>query len=753
MTIGPDLAVDPAQAYLDAGAQAYEDPEAAHDRVGVVVAAGLLTTFALMAAALRTEPAPVTEKAARALLEKVWRKVAPTWLQVAVPALRYAIELGRTTGMESADLAAIADAYAESLGEYAHETSADALLSGFKAQVNAGWNADLAWRRAAMGYGLDERGMRQFITPLLVRPTSYSAADIPDASTMLLAKLLNMRARSIAGNESYHVSQLGRALTWQYQAATGLIPADAQKRWVTADDEMVCPVCGPLHNVVVPLDAMFETGEYRLVCPGVHPNCRCRVELTYAVLSKAWDETKVKRDREGQFSRTEQRVRTADPAQAAEAAQIAEMLREAAERYDAPMQRESTTMRRSGMTRQSTMARETMMTRTPAMQRETTMTRTPMSRTMTKDTPFGAMVRAKSKTRRITEIYWLPDEKGRPTKVEEEKDVAFESPTAEFEDTVVLNGGEYFQAVVNHLATQQGRDRLGAMNWDIPEQHPLINLQVGSVVDIDATALGAATPDGGWAPPALQGQVDDEGQSGLSWIGEMANWNAFKNDQHSKMANGEFDQLHEYVAESASSLLSERSHRSAYGTGPRNAFNDPALEFLSNDDIERVAMVARAGGATIPLDWSTATPETKRVYIFDELDSEMLKPYGETKGWSNAVEEVLTDVMSGHESQYFAASMLMDYVATAVEPDLFVFHGHFGPQPGILEGQYQVTKVEIHNLDSNQRAHLREEISDRDLTLNDEFKSVRVFHLEPVLPPWVPQTPEDFARRGPIFEG
>lgn len=751
MTVGPDLSVDPAQAYLDAGPVA-EEPAAAHDRVGIVVAAGLLTTFALMAAALRTEPAPATEGAAKELLERVWRKVAPTWLQIAVPALRYAIELGQTAGMTNADLEAVADAYAEAMGEYAHQSSADALLGGFRAQLNAGWNADLAWRRAAMGYGLDERGMRQFITPLLVRPTSYTAVDVPEASTQLLARLLHMRASSLAGNETYHVSQLGRCLAWQYQAATGMLPVDAQKRWVTADDERVCEVCGPLDGVCVPLDAMFEVGEYRLVCPGVHPNCRCRIELAYAALSKAFDETRVKRDREGQFSRTEQRVRHADPAAAQE---VLDLIADAEQRYEVPepqrtMSR-STGMARS-MARAAQMTRSSQMTRTPSMTRDQGMSRAPMGRAMARDTPFGAMVRAKSKTHKITEIYWLPNDDGRPTQHEREEEYRYDAPIAEYESTVVLNGAEYFQAVVNHLETEQGRDRLGAMNWDIPEQHPLINLEVGSVVDIDATALGTPTEDGAWVPPALRGRIDDEGETGLSWIGDMANWNAFKNDQHSRMADGEYEQLHEYIVSSADSLLSERKYSRGYNGEPRSFANDPALEYLHDDDIERAAMLVRQRGGIIPPSWARMSSESKRAYIFDDLDAEADLPY-DKKPWHSAVEEVLTDVMSQHESHNFAASLLMDYTAKAVEPDLFVFHGHFGPDAGVVEGQYVVSNVEMYNLDANQQGHLAEEIADRDLTANDAFKAVRVFHLRPLQMPWVPQTPEELHRRGPIFEG
>ena len=45
-----------------------------------------------------------------------------------------------------------------------------------------------------------------------------------------------------------------------------------KRRWNTGVDELVCPICGPLHNVIVGLDETFPGG-FRV--PPAHPNCRC----------------------------------------------------------------------------------------------------------------------------------------------------------------------------------------------------------------------------------------------------------------------------------------------------------------------------------------------------------------------------------------------------------------------------------------------------------------------------------------------
>lgn len=739
MTVGPDLSVDPAAAYLAAGQPGVDTPEQSHERVSVVVAAGLLTTFALMAAALRAEPAPATEGAARELLEKVWRKAAPTWLQIAVPALRYAIELGRTNNLSNADLEAVAAAYAEAMGEYAHQTSADALLSGFQAQLNSGWDRRLAWHRAASGYGLDERGMRQYITPLLVRPTSYTTVEIPEATTQLLARLLHHRATSLASNESYHVSQLGKVLMWQYEASTGALPSDAMKRWVTADDELVCPVCGPLHNVAVPLDAMFEVGEYRLVCPGVHPNCRCDVVLSYALLevSKAdrpWNETRVKRDREGQFSRTEERVRVVDP-------EIARLVREAEERYGV----EPTMAPTTGMVRSSTMARSTGMTRSKGMvaaaapPEQTVSMKRSMKRAMVPDTPFGAMVRAKSPVRRITEIYWMPAEDGTGRMAKKTRDVEeeFDVPFQEFEDTVVLNGAAYYEAVINHM--NSGKTHLD--EWGTPANHPLLDLRVGSVVDLDQTGTGKVHVDGGWIAPALVGTPEPAGEMGHDWIPQMLEWNAWKNQQHSDLGESAYDRVGIGVDSWADSLMYERKRAPGFSrrNGPEN---DVVLDYLTADDLDRVAILVRKNQKYVVPGWSNAEETVKRHIIWDGLE--------ENEGiWRAAVEEVLQDRLSAIQSESFTAAELLNATAREINPDLFVFHGHFGPHLGVLEGQYKVTSIKYHRMDGNQMDMQNEEMAERDLNTNDLFHQVRVFHLEPLSPAWVPQTEGEYESGRP----
>ena len=285
MTIGPDLSIDPASAFLEQGAaDGYVEPEGTepHTRVAVVIAAGLLASFALTAKALSEHAPPPTPGAAVELINEIWGKVTPAWMRMSIEAFRYAIELGSTQGLTEHDVVALAESYAGALGDYANQTSASAVAEGFAAQLNAGWDPGVAWRRASMGYGLDERGMKGFISPLLIRPASYRTAEIPPENHSMLVKMLRRRAMGLADNESYHASQLGKTMVWQFQRNQGLIPPDAMKVWRTAHDEKVCAVCGPVDGQSVGLDEMFELASGKLVCPGAHPNCRCTVELSYS---------------------------------------------------------------------------------------------------------------------------------------------------------------------------------------------------------------------------------------------------------------------------------------------------------------------------------------------------------------------------------------------------------------------------------------------------------------------------------------
>lgn len=75
------------------------------------------------------------------------------------------------------------------------------------------------------------------------------------------------RAKTIAVTEVTRAFAEGNRIAW---AKSEVVEA---RRWNTNVDERVCPICGPLHNVVVGLDESFPGVDDD--APPAHPNCRC----------------------------------------------------------------------------------------------------------------------------------------------------------------------------------------------------------------------------------------------------------------------------------------------------------------------------------------------------------------------------------------------------------------------------------------------------------------------------------------------
>jgi len=74
------------------------------------------------------------------------------------------------------------------------------------------------------------------------------------------------RARMIAVTEVTSAFAQGNMIAWKESGVT------EGKEWNTANDELVCPICGPLDGKQVKLDGEFTGG---FAAPPAHPRCRC----------------------------------------------------------------------------------------------------------------------------------------------------------------------------------------------------------------------------------------------------------------------------------------------------------------------------------------------------------------------------------------------------------------------------------------------------------------------------------------------
>lgn len=107
----------------------------------------------------------------------------------------------------------------------------------------------------------------------------------PDQVERMTAKYaqrrLNERARNIAGTEVARAQGEARFAQTQRLIADGkLKPEEWEQEWVTAADEHVCPICGPLHGVRTPLLGAFQSATGPVYTTPIHPGpCRCIIRI------------------------------------------------------------------------------------------------------------------------------------------------------------------------------------------------------------------------------------------------------------------------------------------------------------------------------------------------------------------------------------------------------------------------------------------------------------------------------------------
>jgi len=107
----------------------------------------------------------------------------------------------------------------------------------------------------------------------------------PDQVERMTAKYatrrLNERTLNIAGTEVARAQGEARYAQMVRLVASGKLKMDEwEQEWVTAADERVCPLCGPLHGVRVPLLAPFQTANGPAFHTPIHPGpCRCIIRI------------------------------------------------------------------------------------------------------------------------------------------------------------------------------------------------------------------------------------------------------------------------------------------------------------------------------------------------------------------------------------------------------------------------------------------------------------------------------------------
>lgn len=101
--------------------------------------------------------------------------------------------------------------------------------------------------------------------------TAKPGATIAELKAEIEKVVSPQRAELIAVTETTRAYSEGNRIS--YQAAQV-----RHWRWLTNNDDLVCPVCGPLNRRVVEIGEPFAVykGE-RIIQPPAHPGCRCSV--------------------------------------------------------------------------------------------------------------------------------------------------------------------------------------------------------------------------------------------------------------------------------------------------------------------------------------------------------------------------------------------------------------------------------------------------------------------------------------------
>jgi hypothetical protein len=250
--------------------------------------AALAVARARMITQMKTEIRGIAEPTYTQLLavaDLAWRIAGGSLRRVSAPVLADAyIRAYRAADAGDVPMSVIyslADKHAEKVGDYFHGSSRQALAEGFNSLVNRQVPAKAAADRVLDAYGLTPRQMRGYVG---AKQFQVPVADtLPRAlkakARAYIDRAFTTRTRKLARQEEHNIEQQAQQYAWMWLQDKGRLSQKAQKIWITARDERVCPVCGPLHGKKVPVSEQFVTKDGSFWTPGLHPNCRCKVRL------------------------------------------------------------------------------------------------------------------------------------------------------------------------------------------------------------------------------------------------------------------------------------------------------------------------------------------------------------------------------------------------------------------------------------------------------------------------------------------
>ena len=198
------------------------------------------------------------------------------------------------TGINQKTVQTLADLIADAIDTGMHR---DELIRNIKRHVGLLPNHSVAvsnYEQTLIGGGLPQRQIGKLVRQYTER-------------------LLDYRATMIARTEVAQAMNLGQQKFWEQMQQRGMLPLDTQRVWITAADERVCPICGPMDGALAPLNGDWITDAGPVRHPAdVHPQCRCAMGLEFTHVGKSVFEAVTKfnpyHDAEGRFTSADKSV-------------------------------------------------------------------------------------------------------------------------------------------------------------------------------------------------------------------------------------------------------------------------------------------------------------------------------------------------------------------------------------------------------------------------------------------------------------
>lgn len=169
-------------------------------------------------------------------------------------------------------------------GSVALRASEDALRTARKTpvvkKVTTAQRQAAAWAEehaAAAIKGITETTrdeIRFIIARLLDQDVALTSKEARDLIAQAIGN--KKRAQLIARTEVMTALHAGQRQSWKDARSRGDLSARVKRRWITADDDVTCPICLPLDKKRAPLDGTYPGG---IEGPPAHCNCRCTEAL------------------------------------------------------------------------------------------------------------------------------------------------------------------------------------------------------------------------------------------------------------------------------------------------------------------------------------------------------------------------------------------------------------------------------------------------------------------------------------------